>query len=109
MELLLKVESLRSRTGSCYACRQYLCVMRLGQARDAPHQRRLAAAGQPHHHERLASTDVERHIRHGRHVRRKNAVAVHTHEVRMQRTFRCAAVNLPDVSTGKHKQLVGQR
>ena len=34
----------------------------VGQAGDASHERRLPRARQTHHHERLAETDVERHV-----------------------------------------------
>ncbi len=44
----------------------HLASRRLDQPGEAAHQRRLARAGQPHHHEDLAGGDVEAHVADGR-------------------------------------------
>ena len=46
------------------AVEQHLAVGRVGQARDAAHQRGFAAAGKAHHHERFATLYLERDAAH---------------------------------------------
>ncbi len=67
----------------------HLTCGRLDQSRQTANERRLAAAGQSHHHERLAPGDVEAHVAHadgatggGQHLGPRRAGARPGHRVR---------------------------
>ena len=89
----------RRRLQQVRAVEQHFTVSRLNQARQTPHQSRLAGAAQTHHHQNLAFKNIEGGVAHrGNVVVRLQRRIVRRAAVRVEELARLFAVQFPDVA-----------